>query len=94
MHSEGFILLGGCKTLIARRIRARAFRRMGEISRELEKAHKVGQGTKVQIPRTGKLKATILAEAGISTSQAHRAACASVRSSSCPGVRFPRILAW
>ena len=57
----------------ARRIRARAFRRMGEISRELEKAHKVGRGTKVQLPSTGKLKATILAEAGISTSQAHRA---------------------
>ena len=57
----------------ARRIRASAFRRLGELSRELEKAHKVGQGTTVQLPSTGKLKATILQEAGVSTSQANRA---------------------
>ena len=50
-----------------------AFRRMGEISKTLEKAHKVGRGTTVQLPGAGKLKATILREAGVSTSQAHRA---------------------
>ena len=56
---------------LARRIRARAFRRMGEISQELE----TGQGTRTELlPGTGKkLKSAVLSEAGISTSQAHRA---------------------
>ena len=56
----------------ARRIRARAFRRMGEISRELETVRFDGPST-VRIPSSGKPKSAVLSEAGISTSQAHRA---------------------
>ena len=57
----------------ARRIRSRAFRRMGEISRELEKGSPGPQGE--ILPSAGKYlsKSAVLAEAGISTSQAHRA---------------------
>ena len=55
---------------IARRIRARAFRRMGEISRELDS----GTGAHLpNVPVVGHLKRKVLAEAGISKSQAHRA---------------------
>ena len=56
---------------IARRIRARAFRRMGEISRKLE----TSPGARTEpLPSAGKrLKSAVLAEAGVSTSQAHRA---------------------
>ena len=36
------------------------------MSRDLDKAHKVGQGSKVQLPNDGKSKAKALAEAGIS----------------------------
>ena len=56
----------------ARRIRARAFRRMGELSQELEKS-KPDKGHGAGLPSGGKTKASVLAEAGISTSQAHRA---------------------
>ena len=58
---------------IARRIRARAFRRMGEISRELETG-KPGPHVEI-LPSAGKYlsKSAVLAEAGVSTSQAHRA---------------------
>lgn len=56
---------------LARRIRARAFRRMGEISRELEKHERVRTDLR---PSTGtQTKSAVLAKAGISTSQAHRA---------------------
>ena len=54
----------------ARRIRARAFRRMGEISRELE----TGSGSHLpNVPAPGSLKREVLSDAGISTSQANRA---------------------
>jgi len=51
-----------------REIHLRACVRIGELSRELDKGHKIGQQTEVQLPASGKLKA----EAGISTSTAHR----------------------
>ena len=54
-------------------IKLRAFARIGEISKELETAHKVGQGSEVQLPTAGKLKSEVLKSAGISTSTAHRA---------------------
>ena len=58
---------------MARRIRARATRRMGEISRNLEKIGGPGRGK--EFPPLGSLlsKAAVLKEAGISTSVAHRA---------------------
>ena len=56
----------------ARRIRARAFRRMGEISKTLEKS-KPDKGHGAGLPSGGKTKASVLSEAGISTSQANRA---------------------
>ena len=43
-----------------------------ELSRELDKAHKAGQGRTVQFPTTGKLKAQVLKEAGLTLSTAHR----------------------
>lgn len=46
-------------------------RRLGELSRELEKAQPTYSG--VQIPSSGKLKSDILEQAGISTSTAQRA---------------------
>ena len=59
----------------ARRIRARAFRRMGELSRELEAAPTGGTGGgRSDLPTTGKIaKHAVLKTAGISTSQANRA---------------------
>jgi hypothetical protein len=52
-------------------IRLRACQRIGEISRDLEKAqYNKGHGTVV--PSDGKYKAEVLAEAGISTSTAQR----------------------
>lgn len=56
----------------AAEIKARAARRIGELSKALDKGHKVGQGSDVQLPSTGKLKAETLAAAGLSTSQANR----------------------
>lgn len=53
-------------------IRKRAEARLGELSAALEKAHKIGQGKKVQFPADGKLKAQTLKAAGISTSAANR----------------------
>jgi hypothetical protein len=46
--------------------------RIGELSRELKKGHKVGQGNQVQIPTNGKLKSEVLKAAHISTSTANR----------------------
>ena len=46
--------------------------RMGELSMELEKGHKVGQGNKVQLPVDGKLKSQALKAAGISKNAAYR----------------------
>ena len=45
---------------------------MGELSQELEKS-KPDKGHGAGLPSGGKTKASVLAEAGISTSQAHRA---------------------
>lgn len=53
-------------------IRKRAEDKLGELSVALDKAHKVGQGKKVQLPSGGKLKAVALKAAGISTSAANR----------------------
>jgi hypothetical protein len=55
-------------------IQLRAVRRIGELSKALETAHKVGQGSEVQLPASGKLKAAALKAAGLSTSVAHRCA--------------------
>jgi len=49
----------------------RACQRIGEISRELEKVETAGPSS-VRIPASGKPKAQVLAEAGISTSTANR----------------------
>jgi hypothetical protein len=55
-------------------IKLRATQRIGELSRDLDRAHKVGRGDgQLQLPSGGKLKAQALADAGISTSTAHRA---------------------
>ncbi len=54
-------------------IKLRALRRMGELSKALETAHKAGQGTDVQLPNSGKLKSEQLSDAGVSTSSAGRA---------------------
>ena len=56
---------------MARRIRLRVDRRLGELSRELERSPK--QRGMVRLPLKGKSKTTILASAGVSTSRAHRA---------------------
>jgi hypothetical protein len=53
-------------------IRLRATAQIGKISRELEKATKVGGAGKVSLPTGGKTKEEQLAEAGISTSTANR----------------------
>lgn len=53
-------------------IRKRAEDKLGELSAALDKAHKVGRGSKVQLPKDGKLKAKALKDAGISTSAANR----------------------
>jgi len=53
-------------------MKLRARRRIGEISRELEKGHKVGQGIDVQLPTGGTLKKQTLATAGLTKSVAHR----------------------
>jgi len=53
-------------------IRKRAEDRLGELSLELEKAHKAGRGCEVQFPIDGKSKKQALEEAGISTSAAQR----------------------
>lgn len=55
----------------ASEIKLRAQRRIGEISRELEKVKTIGGG-KVGIPTDGKPKSQVLKEAGLSTSTAHR----------------------
>ncbi len=57
---------------MAAEIRLRAKRRLGQLTRQLDRAHKIGQGRKVQLPKSGKLKADVLKEANLSTSQAHR----------------------
>ena len=51
-------------------IKLRAIRRMGELSKALETAHKAGPGAEVQFPSSGKLKSEQLADAGVSTSSA------------------------
>ena len=56
----------------AAEIKLRARRRIGEISKTLEKAHKTGRGSKVQIPSGGKSTRDTLKAAGISTSAAQR----------------------
>ncbi len=53
-------------------IKLRARRRIGEISSKLDKAHKAGQGSEVQLPSAGKLKTEVLKQAGLSTSVAQR----------------------
>jgi len=53
-------------------IKLRACQRIGEISRDLEKAEKIGGPGKFKVPTDGKLKSEVLAEAGISTSTAQR----------------------
>jgi hypothetical protein len=54
-------------------IRLRACMRIGEISRDMEKGHKIGRGEgEIQLPTDGKLKSELLEEAGISTSTANR----------------------
>jgi hypothetical protein len=56
------------------------------LSRDLDKAHKVGQGSKVQLPNDGKSKAKALAEAGISTRASRSAfAQATVQPTLCGG---------
>jgi hypothetical protein len=51
-------------------IRLRAYRRIGEISRELETAE--AHGGKIWLPDGGKTKAAVLKAAGLSTSVAQR----------------------
>jgi N6-adenosine-specific RNA methylase IME4 len=54
-------------------IRLRAIRRIGELSRGLEKAHKAGRGKGVlQLPRRGSCKTEVLEAAGLSTQSASR----------------------
>jgi len=53
-------------------IRKRAEDRLGEMSLQLERAHKFGPGIDVQLPACGKSKKDVLAELGISTSAAQR----------------------
>jgi hypothetical protein len=53
-------------------IHLRAIRRIGELSRELEKAEPGGVGGGSKIPPMGSSKSETLAAAGISTSTAHR----------------------
>jgi len=53
-------------------IRKRAEDRLGELSLQIEKAHKVGPGIEVQLPVGGKTKKEVLASFGISTSAAQR----------------------
>ncbi len=55
----------------AAEIKLRAQRRLGGMSRELEKAHKAGRGDDVQLPTTGKSKAATLKAASVPTSTAH-----------------------
>jgi hypothetical protein len=52
-------------------IRLRAIRKIGEISRDLEKAEHGGSGGGSKIPPMGTSKEQQLAEVGISTSSAH-----------------------
>ena len=52
--------------------RLRACMRIGEISRDLEKAEKIGGPGKFKVPNDGKFKSEVLADAGISTSTANR----------------------
>jgi len=53
-------------------IRKRAEDKLGELTLQIEKAHKVGPGIDVQLPIGGKLKKDVLAKYGISTSAAQR----------------------
>ena len=53
-------------------IRKRAEDKLGELSLELEKAHKVGPGIDIQLPAGGKSKKDVLSSFGISTSAAQR----------------------
>jgi hypothetical protein len=52
-------------------IKLRAVRRIGQLSKELEKVETAGPST-VRLPASGKPKAAVLKEAGLSTSTAHR----------------------
>jgi len=64
----------GIKETWAAEIKLRAWRRLGEISRGLAKAHKAGKGSGVlQLPTVGSSKAEVLAQAGITTQDASRA---------------------
>ena len=58
--------------MIAAEIRLRAKRRVGQLSKELDKAKKVGRASDIQLPRSGKSKAEALKHAGLTTSEAHR----------------------
>ncbi len=53
-------------------IKTRASRRIGEISRELEKAHGTGKAGKIKLPPSGSLKAGTLKAAGLTVQSAHR----------------------
>src|SRR5215831_19385317 len=53
-------------------IRKRAEDKLGELSVALDRAHKSGRGSTVQLPSGGKSKAQALKAAGISTSAANR----------------------
>jgi hypothetical protein len=52
-------------------IRLRATMQIGKLSTQVEEAQLAGRGT-ISLPASGKTKAQVLAEAGISTSTAHR----------------------
>lgn len=54
-------------------IKLRAERRMGELSKALEKGHKVGRGKgRLQLPANGSCKSDVLKSAGISVQEAGR----------------------
>lgn len=56
----------------AAELKLRACRRLGELSRDLDKATREGPAGNYKLPTGGKSKADVLASAGISTSEAHR----------------------
>ncbi len=68
----------------AAEIKIRAQRKLGGLSKALEKAHKAGQGSDVQLPAAGKSKAAALKEAAVSTSEANR--CEKIDEIPPPGV--------
>jgi hypothetical protein len=53
-------------------VRLRAWQKIGEISRDLEKEEKVGGPGKFKLPTDGKFKSEALAGVGISTRTANR----------------------